>query len=51
MLTSEQIQIIKELQAVGIKNKTLSGEQLALAYQNNWFNLWVPKSLNGFQNH
>lgn len=49
MLTSEQIQIIKELQAVGIKNKTLSGEQLALAYQNNWFNLWVPKSLNGLE--
>lgn len=49
MLTSEQIQIIKELQTEGIKNKALTKEQLDLVYQNNWFNLWVPKTLNGLE--
>ncbi|MGX1640359.1 acyl-CoA dehydrogenase [Sphingobacterium sp. NPDC055431] len=49
MLISEQIQIIKELQAEGIKNKALTKEQLDLVYQNNWFNLWVPKTLNGLE--
>lgn len=49
MLNQEQINIIKELQPLGIKHKSLTKEQLEFTYRNNWFNLWVPKNLNGLE--
>lgn len=49
MLTDQQITIIQENQLVGIKQKSLSENQLKLIYQNNWFNIWVPNQLNGLE--
>ncbi|WP_156308486.1 acyl-CoA dehydrogenase family protein [Sphingobacterium endophyticum] len=49
MLTDQQITIIQENQSVGIQQKSLSDNQLKLIYQYNWFNIWVPKQLNGLE--
>ncbi|MVZ65091.1 acyl-CoA dehydrogenase [Sphingobacterium sp. DK4209] len=47
MLSSEQILTIKEAQSEAIHKKSLTANQLKLAYDNNWFNLWVPKEYGG----
>lgn len=47
MLQAEAIQIIKDAQSEGIKNKQLGYSQLNLIYDNNWFNIWVPKKYGG----
>lgn len=49
MLTPEQILIIKESQAEAIKMKSLAPATLKLAYENQWFNLWVPKVYDGLE--
>ena len=48
-LSEKNIQTIKDLQADGIKQKQLTKEHLELIYTENWFNLWVPKNLNGLE--
>ena len=47
MLDEKQIAILKDSQLEAINSKTLIKEQLALIYNNNWFNIWVPKSFSG----
>lgn len=47
MLNAEQILLIKEAQSEAIKKKCLTSSQLNLAYDNDWFNLWVPKEYGG----
>ena len=49
MLTPEQILIIKESQAEAFKMKSLPPATLKLAYENQWFNLWVPKVYAGLE--
>ncbi len=47
MISEEAIQLIKDNQAASIGAKTLVEPQLSLIYDNNWFNIWVPKVLGG----
>lgn len=47
MLTSQEIQIIKDNQSQSIIQKSLVDAQLQMIYDNNWFNIWVPKSYGG----
>jgi len=47
MLNEKQIAILKDAQLKAIEDKSLTKEQLALIYVNNWFNIWVPRSLSG----
>lgn len=47
MISEEAIQLIKDSQAASIHEKTLVAQQLSLIYDNNWFNIWVPKVLGG----
>ncbi len=47
MISEENIQVLKDNQAASITAKTLVKEQLSLIYDNNWFNIWVPKVLGG----
>lgn len=46
-LEKSLIDRIVSLRSEGIAGKQLSPSQLALVYQENWFNLWVPKDLGG----
>ena len=46
-LSSEDIAILKDNQAKGIGQKSLSDEQLALIYSRKWFKIWIPRSLGG----
>lgn len=49
MLSQEQILQIQECQPLAIKAKTMVPSQLALAYANKWFNIWVPKVYGGLE--
>ncbi len=49
MLNDEHKILIKEFQSESIERKQLVKQQLELIYNNNWFNLWVPKSLGGLE--
>lgn len=44
---SEDIAILKDNQAKGIQQKTLSDGQLDLIYRRKWFKIWVPRALGG----
>lgn len=47
MINEEAIRIIKDSQMASITAKTLIDQQLSLIYDNNWFNIWVPRELGG----
>lgn len=47
MLKQEDIQLIQDCQAASIAQKTLVPGQLELAYDRQWFNIWVPKVCGG----
>lgn len=49
MIHESLISTIVQHQRKGIAQKQLSEEQLRLIYQQNWFNLWVPKELGGME--
>ncbi|MFU1856799.1 acyl-CoA dehydrogenase [Sphingobacterium sp. NGMCC 1.201703] len=46
-LSDATIAVLRDQQMKGIQQKSLSREQLALIYDNKWFKIWVPQSLNG----
>ncbi|APU96784.1 acyl-CoA dehydrogenase [Sphingobacterium siyangense] len=46
-LSSEDIAILKDNQAKGIHQKTLSDGQLDLIFLRKWFKIWVPPALGG----
>ncbi len=46
-LNSEDIAILKDNQAKGIDQKTLSDGQLELIFRRKWFKIWVPHELSG----
>jgi len=46
-LSSEDIAILKDNQAQGIQQKTLSDGQLELIYRRKWFKIWIPPELGG----
>lgn len=47
MLREDAIQIIRDFQDTAIEAKALVEGQLKLIYDNNWFNIWVPRALHG----
>lgn len=47
MINEQDIQIIRDNQCASIEAKTLVDAQLNLIYGNNWFNIWVPRTLGG----
>ncbi len=47
MLKPNEIQIIRDNQAQSIVQKSLVEAQLQMIYDNNWFNIWVPKHYGG----
>lgn len=46
-LNSADIAILKDSQAKGIQQKSLSDEQLELIYRRKWFKIWIPVELGG----
>jgi len=46
-LNSADIAILKDSQAKGIQQKSLSYEQLELIYRRKWFKIWIPVELGG----
>ncbi|NGM62118.1 acyl-CoA dehydrogenase [Sphingobacterium sp. SGG-5] len=47
MLTFQHIQVIQDSQTQSIAQKSLVEAQLQMIYENNWFNIWVPKAYGG----
>lgn len=49
MLQEDIVQIIKDTQLESINAKQLVADQLNLIYNQNWFNIWVPKAYSGLE--
>lgn len=49
LLTEEELQKIRSYAFFAENAGQLTPEQLQLIYKNNWFNLFVPKTLNGLE--
>jgi hypothetical protein len=49
MISAKNKALIQDYQAQSIQHKRLVAEQLEMIYEQNWFNIWVPRNYGGLE--